>query len=127
MVTLKQEEIAKKVLDCAYEVHTQLGPGLLESAYQTCLSYELKNSGLYIELEKPLPIIYKNNKIDCGYRIDMLVEYNKLIIENKAIKQFLDIHLSQILTYMKLAKVSLGFLFNFNVQHFRDGVKRIVL
>jgi len=126
MITDEQEKLAKTALDCAFEVHTQLGPGLLENAYQSCLIYELRNKGLYIECEKPLPVMYKNVKIDCGYRIDILIE-NKLIIENKSIKQFTDIHLSQILTYMKLSDISLGFLFNFNVQHFKNGIKRVVL
>ena len=126
MVTDEQEELAKIALSCAFEVHTQLGPGLLENVYQSCLVYELSNKGLYIECEKPLPVIYKNVTIDCGYRIDILIE-KKLIIENKSVKQFSDVHLSQILTYMKLSDVSLGFLFNFNVRHFKDGIKRVVL
>jgi len=127
MVTEEQEKIAKIALDCAYEVHTQLGSGLLESAYQACLVYELRNKGLFVEEEKTLPVIYKNISIDCGYRIDILVEHNKLIIENKAVKDFTDIHLSQILTYMKLSNVSLGFLFNFHKRHLKEGIKRVVL
>jgi len=127
MVTDEQEKIAKVVLDCAFEVHTQLGPGLLENVYQTCLVYELKNNGLYLEEEKLLPVIYKNVAIDCGYRIDIVVEYDKLIIENKAVKQFSDVYLSQILTYMKLTGITLGFILNFNVRHFKDGIKRVVL
>ena len=127
MVTEEQEKIAKQVLDCAFEVHTQLGPGLLESAYQTCLVYELKNNGLYIEEEKQIPVIYKNVTIDCGYRVDIVVEHNKLIIENKAVKELTDVHLSQILTYMKLSDISLGFLFNFNERHLKDGIKRVVI
>jgi len=127
MVTDVQERLAKIVLDCAFEVHTQLGSGLLENVYQTCLVYELRNKGLFIEEEKQLPVIYKKNTIDCGYRIDILVEHNQLIIENKSVKQISDIHLSQILTYMKLSNISLGFIFNFNVRHFKDGIKRVVL
>jgi GxxExxY protein len=127
MITEKQEVIAKKVLDCAFEVHSHLGPGLLESTYQTCLMYELKQAGLFAEMEKPLPIIYKGVSIDCGYRIDILVEHDKLIIENKSVKEFADIHLAQILSYMKLSKISLGFLFNFNVKSFKSGIKRVVL
>ena len=127
MVTEKQEKLAKVVLDCAYTVHSQLGPGLLESTYQACLAYELKNNGLYIEVEKSFPVNYKNISIDCGYRIDILVEHDKLIIENKAVKKISDIHLSQILTYMKLSNISLGFIFNFNEQHLKDGIKRVVL
>ena len=127
VITEEQEKITKKVLDCAYEVHTQLGPGLLEKVYQTCLVYELSKNGLYIEEEKPLPVVYKNITIDYGYRIDILVEHDKLIIENKAAKQFSDIYLSQILTYMKLTNISLGLILNFNVRHLRDGIKRVVL
>ena len=127
MVTEEQEKIAKIVLDCAFDVHTQLGPGLLESAYQACLVYELSSKGLYIEEEKTLPIVYKNVTIDCGYRIDILVEHNKLIIENKAVKEFTDFHLSQILTYMKLSNISLGFLLNFNERHLKNGIKRVIL
>jgi len=127
MVTDVQDRLAKIVLDCAFEVHTQLGPGLLENVYQTCLVYELRNKRIFIEEEKPLPVIYKNNTIDCGYRTDILIEHNQLIIENKSVKQISDIHLSQILTYMKLSNISLGFIFNFNVRHLKDGIKRVVL
>ena len=127
MVTDVQDRLAKIVLDCAFEVHTQLGPGLLENVYQTCLAYELRNKRIFIEEEKPLPVIYKNNTIDCGYRTDILIEHNQLIIENKSVKQISDIHLSQILTYMKLSNISLGFIFNFNVRHLKDGIKRVVL
>ena len=127
MVTDVQDRLAKIVLDCAFEVHTQLVPGLLENVYQTCLAYELRNKGIFIEEEKPLPVIYKNNTIDCGYRTDILIEHNQLIIENKSVKQISDIHLSQILTYMKLSNISLGFIFNFNVRHLKDGIKRVIL
>ena len=127
MVTEEQEEIAKIVLDCAFDVHTQLGPGLLENAYQACLVYELKSKGLYIEEEKTLPIIYKNVTIDFGYRIDILVEHDKLIVENKAVKEFTALYLSQILTYMKLPNISLGFLLNFNERHLKNGIKRVIL
>ena len=127
MISAEQEKYAKIVLDCAYEVHTQLGPGLLESVYQTCLVYELRKSGLYIEEEKVLPVNYKNISIDSGYRIDILVEKDKLIIENKAAKELSEIYLSQILTYMKLSNISLGFILNFNARHFKDGIKRVVL
>ena len=104
-----------------------LGPGLLESTYQNCLEYELKQQGLYVECEKALPVVYKGITINCGYRIDMMVEHDKLIIENKTVRELQDVHLAQILTYLKLSDVSLGFLFNFNCRHFRDGVKRVVL
>jgi GxxExxY protein len=127
MITQEQERIAKKVLDGAYQVHSQLGPGLLESAYQACLLYELKQQGIFVECEKPLPVIYKGVTIDCGYRVDMLVEHNQLIIENKSVQALNDIHLSQLLTYLKLSGISLGFLFNFNERHLKNGVRRIVL
>ena len=127
MVTDEQENIAKIVLDCAYEVHTQLGSGLLESTYQNCLAYELNSKGLYVEQEKMMPVIYKNSTIECGYRIDIVVEHNKVIIENKAVKEITDIHLSQILTYMKLSGISLGFLINFGERHLKNGIKRVVI
>jgi GxxExxY protein len=100
MITQEQEKLAKKVLDCAYEVHSSLGPGLLESTYQTCLQYELKQQGIFAECEKAVPVLYKGCTIDCGYRIDMVVEHGQLIIENKSVKALKDIHLAQILTYM---------------------------
>jgi GxxExxY protein len=127
MVTQKQEELAKKVLDYAFEVHSHLGPGLLESAYQACLLYELKQQDIFVEHEKILPVLYKGNTIDCGYRIDMVVEHNQLIIENKSVKALQDAHLAQILTYMRLSGITLGFLFNFNVRHFKEGIRRVVL
>jgi GxxExxY protein len=104
-----------------------LGPGLLESAYQSCLLFELKRQGLFAESEKALPVVYKGITIDNGYRIDIVVEHNQLIIENKAVKELNDIHLAQILSYMQLSGLSLGFLFNFNVKSFKNGVQRVVL
>jgi GxxExxY protein len=127
MVFPEQERIAKIVLDAAFEVHSYLGPGLLESAYQTCLLGELKERGIFVESEKPLPVIYKGIRIDCAYRIDILVERNKLLVENKSIKEIKDIHVAQLLSYLRLSGISLGFLFNFNVRSFKDGVRRIVL
>jgi GxxExxY protein len=126
MVTQEQEHIAKQIIDCAFTVHSALGPGLLENAYQKCLVYELQRAGLVVEEEKPIPLIYKGVHLDCGYRIDILVE-KKVIIENKAVSDLTDIHLAQILSYMKLSGVSLGFLFNFNVRSFKNGIKRVVL
>jgi len=125
MVTSEQERLAKKVLDCAFAVHSELGPGLLESTYQKCLAYELQQAGIFVETEKDLPVWYKEIEIDCGYRVDMLIEHDQLIIENKAVKEFMDIHLAQLLTYLQLSDISLGFLFNFNVQHFKNGIKRV--
>jgi GxxExxY protein len=127
MVTQEQERIAKIVVNCAFEVHSVLGPGLLESTYQSCLLYELKQQGLFAECEKVLPVVYKGIMIDTGYRIDILVEHNQLIIENKAVKELNEIYLAQILSYMRLSGISLGFLFNFNVKSFKNGVQRIIL
>jgi GxxExxY protein len=127
MVTGEQEKIAKIVLDAAFEVHSYLGPGLLESTYQTCLLYELQKKGIRAEAEVALPVVYKGITIDCGYRIDILVEKDKLIVENKAVKNIDDLHLSQILSYLRLSGISLGFLFNFNVKSFKDGMRRVVL
>jgi GxxExxY protein len=90
MITQEQEKTAKKVLDCAFEVHSYLGPGLLESAYQACLQYELQQQGLLVECEKTIPILYKGITIDCGYRIDMVIEHTQVIIENKAVKELND-------------------------------------
>lgn len=120
------EEIFKKVLDCSFTVHTALGPGLLESAYVECLYYELTQSGLMVEKQKPLPLIYKEVKLETGYRIDLLVE-SSVVIEIKSIESLCDIHMAQILTYLKLSKCKLGLLANFNVKHLKDGIKRVIL
>ena len=120
------EIIFKTILDCSFKVHTELGPGLLESAYEECLRYELVNSGLFVEQQKPLPLVYKEIKLDAGYRIDLFIE-RKIIIEIKSVDSLADIHLAQILTYMKLSGSKLGLLVNFNVRHLKDGIKRVVL
>jgi len=120
------EAIFKQVLDCAFNVHTELGPGLLESAYEECLFYELEGTGLTILKQWPLPLTYKNIKLDCGYRVDLLIE-NQIIVEVKSIDSLTDIHMAQILTYMKLSGCKLGLLANFNVRHLKDGIKRVIL
>lgn len=120
------EEVFKKVLDCSFEVHTALGPGLLESAYEECLFYELINAGLKVEKQKPLPLIYKEVKLDAGYRVDLLVE-KSIIVEIKSVEALADIHLAQILTYLKLSSCKLGLLANFNVRHLKDGIKRVIM
>jgi len=119
------EFIAKNIVDSGYLVHKTLGPGLLESTYQTCLAYELRSRSLDVECELLLPIQYKNIKIDAGYRIDMLVE-NQIIIENKCVEKILPVHHAQLLTYMKLYGSQLGFLINWNTHLFKDGIKRKV-
>ena len=120
------DELSKKVIGCALEVHKALGPGLMESVYEKCLSIELAKAGLKNEVQKALPVNYKGVKIDCGYRVDILVEDN-LIVELKSVDKVLPIHQSQILTYMKLAGVSTGLLLNFNVTKLKDGIQRFVL
>lgn len=107
------------------EVHTALGPGLLESAYKECLYYKIGKSGLSVQKEKPMPLIFEEVKLECGYRIDLLVE-NKLVIEIKSVEALNDIHLAQTLTYMKLGNYKLGLLMNFNVVKLKDGLKRVV-
>jgi len=123
---MKKDPLTGKVIGFAIEVHRTLGPGLLESTYQQCLAHELHINGVNFKKEIPLPVEYKDVRLDCGYRIDMLVE-NQLIIELKSVKQISDIHTAQILTYMKLAKISTGLLINFNVTRLINGIKRYKL
>jgi GxxExxY protein len=115
--------ITEKIIGGAIEVHKVLGPGLLESAYEECLAWELENYGLMVERQKPLPIIYKEIKLDYGYRIDLLVE-NQVIVELKTVDEFNPVHEAQILTYMKLANKAVGLLINFNVTLLKNGIKR---
>ena len=121
-----ENELSKKVIGYAIEVHKALGPGLLENAYEECLFYKIKKQGLFVEKQKALPLFFEEVKMDVGYRIDLLVE-NKLIIELKSVEAFTDVHLAQVLTYLKLSKLRLGLLMNFNVHRLTDGIKRIVL
>ncbi len=119
------EEAASKIVAAAIKVHTVLGPGLLESAYQTCLEYELKNNGMQVACEVILPVTYEKISIDAGYRIDMIVE-NTVIVENKIAERLLPIHEAQLLTYLKMRNCKLGFLLNWNVSRMKDGIKRMV-
>lgn len=119
-------QITKEILDSAYKVHSKLGPGLLESAYKKCLVFELKQKGLFVEEEKPLPIIYDEVKLEFGYRIDILVE-RKVVVELKVIEAFNEVHISQVLTYLKLSGNQVGLLFNFYTNSLKDGIKRIKL
>jgi len=122
---LEFDEISNKVIGCAMEVHKAPGPGLLESAYERCLSFELLAANIRHETQKELSINYKGTKLDCGYRVDFIVE-NELIIELKAVDKVHPIHEIQLLTYMKLANVKTGLLINFNVKLMKDGIKRFV-
>lgn len=120
-----ENEISQLIIGCAIKVHTALGPGLLESAYEECLYYELVKEGLKVEKQKALPLIYEEIKLEVGYRLDLIVE-DKVIIEIKACEGLNDIHLAQVLTYLKLSNVKLGLLINFNVTRVKDGIKRLV-
>jgi GxxExxY protein len=122
---MTENEIANKVIGLAIEVHSALGPGLLESAYQECLFYKIGKSGLRVEKEKPMPLVFEDVKLECGYRIDLLVE-NKLVIEIKSVEALNDVHLAQTLTYMKLGDYKLGLLINFNVALLKTGIKRVI-
>lgn len=118
-------QITEKIIGCAIEVHKYLGPGLLESAYEECLVFELRKVGLNVERQKPVPVVYKDIKLDCGYRIDLLVE-NIVVIELKVVDAFNPVHEAQILTYMKFANKNIGLLINFNVTLLKNGIKRFV-
>ena len=120
-----ENEISNKIIGLAIEVHRSLGPGLLESAYRECLFYELINSGMLVEKEKPMPIVYKDVKLDHGYRMDLLVE-NKVVIETKTVEFFTDVHFAQVLTYLRLGNFKLGLLINFQVALLKNGIKRII-
>jgi GxxExxY protein len=119
------DEISHRIMGAAIEVHRHLGPGLLESAYQSCLAFELKQLGLKLEEQKPLPVVYKEVKLDCGYRLDMVVE-DEIIVEIKAIEKLLPIHDAQLLSYLRLARKKVGLLMNFHVPVLKNGLKRIV-
>lgn len=121
---MTENELSNKVIGLAIEIHTVLGPGLLESAYKECLYYKICKSGLYVEKEKPMPLIFEEVKLECGYRIDLLVE-KKLVIEVKSVEALNDVYLAQTLTYMKLGSYKLGLLMNFNVAKLKEGIKRV--
>lgn len=119
-------DLAQKAIGCAIAVHKALGPGLLESAYQECLYYELKKSDLSVEKEKSLPLVYEEVKLDCGYRVDLLVD-GRLIIEIKSVEALNDVHLAQVITYLKLSRCRIGLLINFNVVLLKNGIRRVIL
>ena len=120
---MEDNELTSIVIECAIKVHKTLGPGLLESAYKNCLHYELVKNELFVEKEKALPLI-EDVKLDCGYRIDLLVE-NQIVVEIKCVDALNDIHLAQILTYLRLTNNRIGLLLNFNVLKLRNGIKRV--
>jgi len=122
---ITENELSNKIIGLAIEVHNAFGPGLLESAYKECLYYKIGKAGLYVEKEKPMPLIFEEVKLECGYRIDLVVE-RKLVIEIKSVEALNDVHLAQALTYMKVGNYKLGLLLNFNVLKLREGIKRVV-
>lgn len=123
---MNQDPFTERIIGCAIEVHRNLGPGLLESAYQKCLAHELQLQGIPFQREMKLPVHYKGVDIDCAYRIDFLVD-NQVILELKAVKELLDVHTAQILTYMRLQNINKGLLINFNNARLVDGVRRLRL
>jgi GxxExxY protein len=120
-----ENDIATKIIGACIEVHKTLGPGLLESAYQECLYYKLEKEGLKVEKEKPMPLVFEEVHLECGYRIDLLVE-DKVVIELKSVEALNDVHLAQTLTYLKLGDYKLGLLINFNVALLKQGIKRVI-
>lgn len=123
---LLHQELTGSILNCAYKVHSALGPGLLESAYEECLHYELEKAGFSVSKQKPMPLIYEEKKLDLGYRIDLLVE-SKVILEIKSVDALNPVHLAQLMTYLKLSKCRIGFLINFNVVSLKDGIRRVIV
>jgi len=126
MGNIPYEELSSRVIGCAIEVHRFLGPGLLESTYEQCLAHELALNDIAFKLQHPLPVEYKGLQLDCGYRIDMLVE-EKIILELKSVEEIHGIHQAQLLTYMKLSGIKQGYLVNFNVKRLKDGLKSFVI
>ena len=120
------EQLAHEIIGIAILVHKALGSGLLESAYKECLFYEITSSGYFVEKEKPIPLVYDEMKLDCGYRADLIVD-NKILLEIKAVDTVNDIHLAQVLTYLRIGGFRLGYLINFNVLLLKEGIKRVIL
>lgn len=122
---MNENELSNVIIGCAIDVHKQLSPGLLESAYRECLFFELNQKGLFVQKEKPMPIVYKEIKLNHGYRIDILVE-NKVVIEIKTVEAFTEVHTAQVLTYLTLGNYKLGLLLNFYVPILKNGIKRVI-
>ena len=119
-------DLTYQIIGAAYKVHSSLGPGLLESAYKECLYYVLAKQGFLVEKEKALPLVFEEVKLEAGYRLDLLVD-NKVVIEIKAVEAFTDVHMAQVLTYLKLSGCKIGLLLNFNVADMKKGIKRIII
>lgn len=123
---MELNDLTYKIIGCVYKVHSELGPGLLESTYEICLEYELLKANLQVEKQKGLPVIYDEVKLDAGYRIDLLVN-KQVILELKAVDELAPIHQAQVMTYLKLSGLKLGLLLNFNVKDMKNGIKRIIM
>jgi len=121
----KLNKITETIIGVAINIHRALGPGLLESAYEACMVYDLVKAGLKVEQQKPLPIVYQGVKLECGYRLDLMIE-NKVIVEIKSVEKLLPIHQAQLMSYLKLSDCKVGLLINFNVKVLKNGIKRIV-
>lgn len=119
------DEAAHRVIGCCIKIHKEIGPGLLESAYEACLYYEMTTTGLSVQRQKPIPLVYEEVRMDCGFRADFLVE-DKLVVEIKAVDALHPVHFMQTLTYLKLTNCKVGLLVNFNVARLKDGIKRFV-
>lgn len=122
---MNENELSKIIIGCAMKVHTKLGPGLLESAYEACLAYELSKAGIRFERQKPMPLIYDDVTLDVGYRLDLIVA-SLVVVDPKSVEPLAPIFMAQMLTYLKLSGCKLGLIINFNVEHLRDGIKRVV-
>jgi len=123
---IDKNQLSGRIIGAAIEVHTQLGPGLLEATYETCLAHELELSGLHVQRQKALPLVYKDLKLEHGYRIDLIVE-NLIIVEVKAVDRLAPVHEAQVLTYLKLSGLHLGLLINFHVQLLKQGIRRYIM
>ena len=122
----KENAISKIILDAAFKVHSALGPGLLESTYKACMAYELRKRGCKVEVEKAVPLVYEEVKLEIGFRMDMLVD-DLVVVELKSVDAFNDVHLAQTLTYLRFGEKRLGLLLNFKVKSMKDGIKRVIL
>ena len=122
---LKENELSHVVIGLALEVHTALGPGLLERSYQECLYHKISKAGIIVEKQKAIPLVFEEVRLECGYRLDLLVE-NKLVVEIKSVQEMNEIYFAQMLTYLRLGNYRLGLLINFNVLHLKDGIRRVV-
>ena len=123
---MELNELTYKVIGCAYKVHKNLGPGLLESTYEVCLEYELMKEGLHVERQKALPVYYEGHRLEAGYRVDLLIN-QQIIIELKAVEQVAPVHKAQLMTYLKLTGLKIGLLLNFNVADMKKGINRVIM